>query len=173
MKKLFILAVAIVVVFWHGHAHAAVSAACGLPDSKPLWIDYAEGSVGFRVAAFGKPGIVAATSGVAVPAQLRQAGAQTVYWHMKLGALVGTTTAPADPATITASVEKLFAQRRRLDRLRDAVHRAERAERGIDDDPVDGDELALPPEHPRRPARAPGEGRAAVPARQLVPVHRR
>ena len=28
---------------------------------------------------------------------------------MKLGALVGTTTAPADPSTITASVEKLFA----------------------------------------------------------------
>ena len=44
-----------------------------------------------------------------MPAQLRQAGAQTVYWHMKLGALVGTTTAPADPATITASVDKLFA----------------------------------------------------------------
>jgi hypothetical protein len=109
VKKLFILAVAIVVVFWQGHAHAAGSAACGLPDSKPLWIDYAEGSVGFRVAAFGKPGIVAATSGAAVPAQLRQAGAQTVYWHMKLGAMVGTTTAPADPSTISASVDKLFA----------------------------------------------------------------
>ena len=49
-----------------------------------------------------------ASSGVAVPAQLRAAGAQTVYWQMKLGALVGTTTAPADPATITASVDKLF-----------------------------------------------------------------
>jgi hypothetical protein len=109
VKKLVILGVALVVVFMHGHAHAAVLGACGLPDAKPLWIDYAEGSVGFRVAAFGKPGIVAATSGTAVPAQLRAAGAQTVYWHMKLGALVGTTTAPADPATITASVEKLFA----------------------------------------------------------------
>ena len=44
------------------------SGACGLPDAKPLWIDYAEGSVGFRDAVFGKPGIVAATSGTAVPA---------------------------------------------------------------------------------------------------------
>ena len=109
MKKLFILAVAVGAVYWQSHAHAAVSAACGLPDAKPLWIDYAEGSVGFRVAAFGKPGIVAATSGTAVPAQLRAAGAQTVYWHMKLGAMVGTTTVPADPATVTASVDKLFA----------------------------------------------------------------
>lgn len=90
-------------------AHGAEAAVCGLPDAKPLWVDFADGSVGFRVETFGKPGIVTATSGLAVPAQLRQAGAQTVYWHMKLGALVGTTTAPADPATITASVEKLFA----------------------------------------------------------------
>src|SRR3954452_24870140 len=109
VKKLVILGVALFVVFVHGHAHAAVSAACGLPDSKPLWLDYAEGSVGFRVETFGKRGIVTATSGLAVPAQLRQAGRQTVYWHMKLGALAGTTTAPADPSTITASVEKLFA----------------------------------------------------------------
>jgi hypothetical protein len=79
-----------------------------LPESKPLWIDYSEGSVGFRDAVFARPGIVAATSGVAVPQTLRNGGARTVYWHMKLGALVGTTTAPADPATISAAAEKLF-----------------------------------------------------------------
>jgi hypothetical protein len=45
---------------------------------------------------------------VAVPQTLRNGGARTVYWHMKLGALVGTTTAPADPATISAAAEKLF-----------------------------------------------------------------
>lgn len=81
---------------------------CGLPDVKPLWVDYAEGSVGFRQAIFGKPGIVAATSGSKVPVALRDGGAQTVYWHMKLGAIVGTTTAPADPATIPAAAQKLF-----------------------------------------------------------------
>ena len=58
MKKLVILAVAVGATFWQSHAHAAVSAACGLPDSKPLWIDYAEGAVGFRVETFGKPGAV-------------------------------------------------------------------------------------------------------------------
>jgi hypothetical protein len=90
-------------------AQSARAAQCGLPDVKPLWIDYAEGSVTFRDAAFGRPGIVAATSGTAVPAALRSEGAQTVYWHMKLGAIVGTTTAPADPATIDAAAQKLFA----------------------------------------------------------------
>ncbi len=87
---------------------AAVAGQCGLPDANPLWIDYSEGSVGFRQAVFAKPGIVAATSGTAVPAALRSAGAQTVYWHMKLGTIVGTTTAPADPGTIPAAAEKLF-----------------------------------------------------------------
>jgi hypothetical protein len=89
-------------------AHSAWAGACGLPDSKPLWIDYAEGSVGFRDTVFARPGIVAATSGAAVPQALRNGGARTVYWHMKLGALVGTTTAPADPATIGAAAQKLF-----------------------------------------------------------------
>ncbi|MGE5272705.1 MAG: hypothetical protein ACM3QU_02900 [Verrucomicrobiota bacterium] len=89
-------------------AGRAQAAACGLPDSRPLWIDYAEGSVGFRDAVFARPGIVAATSGAAVPQALRNGGARTVYWHMKLGALVGTTTAPADPTSIGASAQKLF-----------------------------------------------------------------
>jgi hypothetical protein len=91
-----------------GGASAAVAAQCGLPDTKPLWIEYAEGSVGFRQAVFARPGIVAATSGTAVPAALRRGGAQTVYWQMKLGAIVGTTTAPADPATIPDAAQKLF-----------------------------------------------------------------
>jgi len=100
----------VVVVLFHGHARAAVIAQCGLPDAKPLWIEYSEGSVGFRQDVFGRPGIIAATSGSAVPAALRSGGAQTVYWHMKLGALVGTTTAPADPASIAPAAQKLFDQ---------------------------------------------------------------
>jgi hypothetical protein len=91
-------------------AHVARAAQCGLPDTKPLWIDYAEGQVSFRDNVFGQPGIVAATSGSAVPLALRDEGAQTVYWHMKLGAIVGTTTAPADPATIPAAAQRLFEQ---------------------------------------------------------------
>ncbi len=108
IRKLAVPLAALAAFLTAGPAQGAGAASCGLPDTKPLWIDYSEGSVGFRQAVFAKPGIVAATSGKAVPAALRNAGAQTVYWHMKLGALVGTTTAPADPATITASAQKLF-----------------------------------------------------------------
>jgi hypothetical protein len=83
---------------------------CGLPDAHPLWFDYAEGSVSFRKQLFGRPGVIAATSGVAVAADLRSGGAQTIYWENKLGSLVGTTTAPADPATIPAAVAKELAR---------------------------------------------------------------
>jgi hypothetical protein len=104
--KLALLA-ALVGALWL-HAPQARAAACGLSDATPMWIDYAEGSVGFRNAMFARPGIVAATSGGPVPAALRKGGAQTVYWHMKLGTLVGTTTAPADPATIVPAAQNLF-----------------------------------------------------------------
>lgn len=80
---------------------------CGLPDGRPLWFDYAEGSVAFRKAVFGRPGIIAATSGTTTAAELRRAGAQTVYWWNKLGQLVGSTTAPADPATIPDRANRL------------------------------------------------------------------
>jgi hypothetical protein len=89
-------------------AAAAGAAACGLPDAQPLWIQYAEGAVGFRNDVFGRPGIVAATSGVLVPPALRARGAQTVHWEGKLGTFVGTTTKPADPATLEAAAQKLF-----------------------------------------------------------------
>ncbi len=90
--------------------HAARAAQCGLSDTRPLWMDYAEGAVTFRDQLFGKPGIIAATSGIAVSAELRNRGAQTIFWELKLGNWVGTTAAPADPATIPASVNKLFAE---------------------------------------------------------------
>ena len=66
MKRALIGVIALVVALHWGHAHAAVAAQCGLPDAKPLWIEYSEGSVGFRQAIFAKPGIIAATSGSAV-----------------------------------------------------------------------------------------------------------
>jgi hypothetical protein len=107
LRKLVIVLAAFAAVLVAGPANAR-AAACGLPDVRPLWIEYSEGSVGFRQAVFAKPGIVVATSGSAVPAALRSGGAQTVYWHMKLGAIAGTTTAPADPATIAPAAQKLF-----------------------------------------------------------------
>ena len=83
---------------------AAPSGPCGLPDVRPLWVDYAEGSVSFRNEVFGRPGVVAATSGTQNAADLRAGGAQTVYWWMKLNRLAGTPSAPTDPAAIESAV---------------------------------------------------------------------
>ena len=84
----------------------AIAAQCGLPDTHPLWFDYAEGSVAFRKEIFGRTGVIAATSGVRVSADLRAGGARTVYWENKLGSLVGSSTSPAGPDTIETAVQK-------------------------------------------------------------------
>jgi hypothetical protein len=86
----------------------ARAAQCGLPDSKPLWIDFTDGTVPFGLEVFGKPGITIATTGFGLPPRFRELGAGTVYWEMKLGLIVGTTTAPADGSTIPAKAQKLF-----------------------------------------------------------------
>ncbi len=86
----------------------ARAAQCGLPDTKPLWIDFTDGTVPFGLQVFGRPGITIATPGIGLPPQFRQLGAGTVYWEMKLGLIVGTTTAPADPAVIPDKAQRLF-----------------------------------------------------------------
>ena len=91
-------------------APSALAGPCGLPDAHPLWVDYAEGSVGFRNEVFRRPGLVLASSGTAVPRDLREGGASTVYWQMKLTRLVGTPSEPTDPATIPAAAEVLAAR---------------------------------------------------------------
>lgn len=80
---------------------------CGLPDTQPLWVEFAAGSVSFRASVFGRPGIVAATPGASVPRALRARGAHTVYWHMKLQSLVGRPKAPADPAAVPGAAAAL------------------------------------------------------------------
>ncbi len=85
----------------------AVAGPCNLPDTQPLWVDYAEASVGFRNDVFRRPGLVLASSGTTAPQDLRAGGAQTVYWHMKLTRLVGTPSAPADPASIPEAAQLL------------------------------------------------------------------
>jgi hypothetical protein len=81
---------------------------CGLPDARPLWVDFAHGSVQFRNEIFGRPGVVAATSGPAVSATLRARGAHTVYWEMNLPNYVGRPDTPADPAAVVAGAARLF-----------------------------------------------------------------
>lgn len=83
--------------------------ACGLPQTAPLWVDYADGGVPFWSTIFARPGIVAAASSTIVPPQLRAKGAQTVYFDLYLNHRVGTPSKPADPSTIQARADKLFA----------------------------------------------------------------
>ena len=112
MRKLAValIAVAACVIGATQSSPAARTAQCGLPDTKPLWLDYAEGSVSFRNDVFARPGVIAATSGVQNATDLRAGGAQTVYWWMKLNKLAGTPSAPLDPATIPDAVADMFSK---------------------------------------------------------------
>ncbi len=83
----------------------AFAGPCGLPDAQPLWIDF--GSPDVRQV-FVRPGVVLAVSTGNFPAEVRAAGAQTIYWDMNLNNRVGTPTAPADPALIDERASRLF-----------------------------------------------------------------
>ncbi|HVW89330.1 MAG TPA: hypothetical protein VHC01_07670 [Gaiellaceae bacterium] len=106
---LLALAAAVALALAPGRAQAGLEAACGLPDKAPLWVDYA----GHNAPIVPKPGMVLAlSSGTVLPAQMRQAGAATIFFDLNLNKRVGTTTAPADPSTIEAKAkaEFVFAQ---------------------------------------------------------------
>src|SRR6476646_4074359 len=78
---------------------------CGLPAQVPMWVDYA----GHDAPITPKPGLVlAVSSGTAVPAAMRAAGAATIFFDLHLNDRVGTPSAPADPATIAAKAKREF-----------------------------------------------------------------
>jgi len=94
-----------------GAGPSRATADCGLPDGAPLWIDYGEGSVKPDVrAVLAKPGVIVATSGTALPATFRKAGAATTYFELHLPNIVGDTTAPEDAATIVPAADALYAK---------------------------------------------------------------
>jgi hypothetical protein len=94
-----------------GATARAAAGECGLPASSPVWIDYAEGTVGADVrAVFARPGVVVASSGTAIPKSFRDHGAATTYFELKLPAFVGEPSDPADPASIPPAAAKLDAQ---------------------------------------------------------------
>ena len=103
LLRFFVAAAAALVL-----APGALAGPCGLPDTRPLWVDYAESSVSFRDDLFRRPGLVLASSGTTVPQRLREGGAQTVYWQMKLTRMVGTPSAPADPASVALAADALM-----------------------------------------------------------------
>ncbi|MGN6800241.1 MAG: hypothetical protein ACTHKS_19085 [Gaiellaceae bacterium] len=81
---------------------------CGLPQTQPLWVDYADGMVPFWSSIFARPGIVGAASNFIVPPQLRAKGAKTIYFDLYLQNRVGTPSNPVDPAVVDARADKLF-----------------------------------------------------------------
>jgi hypothetical protein len=80
---------------------------CGLPRQQPMYIDFADGSVPYWPM-FARPGVIAAAANFIYPAQLRQAGAKTVYWEMNLRLRVGTPTNPMDPTKVEDWADRVF-----------------------------------------------------------------
>jgi hypothetical protein len=84
---------------------------CGLPDERPLWIEFGAGSVPPEVrAVFARPGVVVAGSGTALPSEFRAKGAATTFITLNLPRYVGAPNAPADPATVRPEADELYAQ---------------------------------------------------------------
>ena len=66
----------------------ALARECGIPDSNPLWVDFA----GHDAPLPQKPGLTLAfTSGTVKPAEARQNGAATVFFDLNFNNRVGTT----------------------------------------------------------------------------------
>jgi hypothetical protein len=80
---------------------------CGLPVAQPIWMEFGWPTPQFN-AIMGKHGVVVGASSGAYPAQMRAAGAATVYFDLNLNKRIGTTTAPADPTTIQAKAQKFY-----------------------------------------------------------------
>jgi hypothetical protein len=104
LKRLVLIALAAAAVVGAapGTAHAGL---CGLPDTKPLWIDYGAPHLGHL---FGRPGVVVAGSGDGYPAQMRSRGAHTIHWDNYLRTRVGTPSAPADPGVLEARAQRVY-----------------------------------------------------------------
>ncbi len=106
MRGVAALAVAVsVLAAGSAPAPSETQPVCGLPANGPLWVDYA----GHNAPIIPKPGmILAVSSGTELPAQLRQAGAATIFFDLHLNDRVGTTSEPADPGTIAAKARREF-----------------------------------------------------------------
>jgi hypothetical protein len=105
---LLLLAVAAITASARPSAPAAAAAdACTLPAKKPVWIDFADGSVPYWTE-FAQPGDVAAAANFIFPPQIRARGAKTVYFDLNFKNRTGIPTEPADPATVEARANRLY-----------------------------------------------------------------
>jgi hypothetical protein len=69
------------------------------------WIDYGRPEF---VSIFARPGTILAVSSGDFPAQMRAAGALTIYWDNYLNRRVGTPTVPADQAVAISKANTLY-----------------------------------------------------------------
>lgn len=108
MKRLLLVTLALVAALaLPAHARAGLGGQCGLPATKPLWVDFGDGSVPFWHV-FAKPGNVVAASNLIYPPKIREAGAKTVYFDLYLTNRVGTPSVPKDADTIVERANRLF-----------------------------------------------------------------
>jgi hypothetical protein len=84
---------------------AAADDACTPTEGQVTWVDTAPPDL---VPVFGKPGLVIAAGSGDFPAQLRQAGAETIHYDNYLRSRVGLPTTPIDPDTVVDRANKLF-----------------------------------------------------------------
>jgi len=84
---------------------ASATDPCGRPEGHAHWIDFGWPDL---ADIFGRPGAILAVSSGDFPAKMRAAGAVTVFWDMYLNKRVGQPSAPADPATIVPTANRLF-----------------------------------------------------------------
>jgi hypothetical protein len=110
VKKLAV--VIALAALWPASAYAGTPASyagqCGIPATQPVWAEFGYQLPEFN-AILGKAGIVVGASSGSYPAQIRTAGAATVYFDLNFRNRVGTTTAPADPSLIAGRVKSFFA----------------------------------------------------------------
>ena len=86
-------------------APAALADACGIPDSGPVWVDFA----GHDAPIPAKPGLVlAVASGTDVPRRCATQGAATVLYDLNFNNRIGTTAKPADPSMIDARAKTFY-----------------------------------------------------------------
>ena len=86
-------------------AGPAAAGPCGLPDTKPFWVDYGAPELLER---FGRPGVIVAGAGDVYPPKARALGAKTVYWDNYLNTRVGTPSTPAHQDLLPARAQRVF-----------------------------------------------------------------
>jgi hypothetical protein len=109
--RLLTMLAALAVLPWALSSSAGASASalsCGVPEQRPVWIDYVDGTVVFWRDRFAQPGLVLATGGTGLSTEMRAAGAATIHFDLYLKRRAGTPMAPMDQATLDKRTDGLF-----------------------------------------------------------------